>query len=307
MPIYDIYSKRRKRWEQAGQPDVYEYDDLPMELRAQVMHIWDDTIAKYTMMSHEMYEYQAYESIEKALARELGLPHLTIHERDPKTHCIAFLKHAECDNALDLIEMSFQMIEDVDIRVNGAPTEQVEAAVSELNIRFKENGVGYQYVDGYIMRMDSQYLHSEVVQPALALLQTSAFENASNEFLEAHEHYRYGKHPEAIAGALKAFESTLKYVCDARGWAYKANDTAKPLINIVLANELVPSYMQTHLNALAQTLESGLPTVRNKEGGHGKGAKQGEVSDYFAGYALHLAATNIVFLTEAYQNLPDSS
>jgi hypothetical protein len=43
--------------------------------------------------------------------------------------------------------------------------------------------------------------------------------------------------------------------------------------------------------------------VRNKNSGHGQGLFAKKVPDYFAGYALHLAATNIVFLVEAHEAL----
>jgi uncharacterized protein DUF7014 len=54
------------------------------------------------------------------------------------------------------------------------------------------------------------------------------------------------------------------------------------------------------------TLQAGLPTVRNKLGGHGQGKDTRKAADYFAGYALHLAATNIVFLVEAHNDLDTS-
>ncbi len=103
-----------------------------------------------------------------------------------------------------------------------------------------------------------------------------------------------------MSDALKAFESTMKAICDKNGWSYPGTAAAKHLIEIVLDNELVPRYMQSHFTALRSTLEAGLPTVRNKNSGHGQGTIPREVPEYFAGYALHLAATNIVFLVEAH-------
>lgn len=82
-----------------------------------------------------------------------------------------------------------------------------------------------------------------------------------------------------------------------------SNAPAKRLIEAVLDNELVPRYMQSHFTGLRQTLEAGLPTARNKNSGHGQGLLTRPVPDYFAGYALHLAATNIVFLVEAHEAL----
>ncbi len=46
MRIYETYSKRLKKRKQAGQPDVYQYDELPQPLRVQIIHIWDDAIGR---------------------------------------------------------------------------------------------------------------------------------------------------------------------------------------------------------------------------------------------------------------------
>ena len=41
-------------------------------------------------------------------------------------------------------------------------------AVEELNHRFKEHAIGYQYLEGELVRVDSQFAHAEIVKPALA-------------------------------------------------------------------------------------------------------------------------------------------
>jgi hypothetical protein len=46
---------------------------------------------------------------------------------------------------------------------------------------------------------------------------------------------------------------------------------SKDLIKVVLDNGLVKTYMQEQLTGLRISLESGVPTIRNKEGGHGQG------------------------------------
>jgi hypothetical protein len=221
--------------------------------------------------------------------------------------CKHLLLRGSTLETLDLIELSFGIIMGLNqlYAYNNHPpgNQQPEEAVQELNDRFREHGVGYQFVAGEIMRVDSQYVHSEVVKPAISLLNTAGFTGASDEFLKAHEHYRKGRMGEAMWEALKAFESTLKAICDENGWSYPGNATAKTLIKAVLDNELVPTYMQTHFAGLRSTLEAGLPTVRNKNSGHGQGRSIKQVPDYLAGYALHLAATNIVFLVEAHETL----
>ena len=94
----------------------------------------------------------------------------------------------------------------------------------------------------------------------------------------------------------------MKTICDKFSWAYdKNNATAAKLIDIVLKEELIPKYLQDHLTGLTNVLKAGVPTVRNKTSGHGQGSETKEVPEYLASYVLHLTASNIVLLVEAYK------
>src|SRR5690606_17319237 len=132
-----------------------------------------------------------------------------------------------------------------------------------------------------IIKISSQLIHSEVVQPALAFLQGENLQGANEEFLSAHKHYREGKYKECLNDCLKAFESTMKAICKAKKWTYDPNDTAKTLLGILYTNRLVPDYLQSHFTGLRSTLEAGVPTIRNKLGGHGQGPDKVEVPDEF--------------------------
>lgn len=108
--------------------------------------------------------------------------------------------------------------------------------------------------------------------------------------------------------AGKAFESTMKTICDKKSYTYnKAKDTAKKLIEILGSNNFYPSYMSSHMANLRITLETGLPVVRNKTSGHGQGSTVTLISDEFAEYALNLAAANIVLLVGIYKKGKDET
>jgi hypothetical protein len=171
-----------------------------------------------------------------------------------------------------------------------------DAAIEGLNARFKEHGVGFQFSQGQILRIDSEFTHQEITVPALNLLQQPHLRLANQEFLAAHEHYRHGRYPACLNECLKAFESAMKAICHKRNWLYNQNDTAKPLIRICVDNGLFPVFMESHLTGLRTSLESGVPTARNKTSGHGQGVVPIIVSEQFAGYVLHLTAANIRFL-----------
>ena len=108
----------------------------------------------------------------------------------------------------------------------------------------------------------------------------------------------------ATTVSTRAIESTMKIICDLRGWSYLPTDTAAKLIGVVFANGLVAPPLQTQFNSLKSVLESGLPTARNKMSGHGQGSNAIVVPDYVASYALNTCAANIAMLVSALNGLP---
>ena len=312
MPVFETFSRRQAKRAKAGKADVYQYESLPQAFRFQVAHIWKTAIGPYfhwDPWTHEPQSNQAWRWIHDTLARERGVPSLVAEDFHEAAKCQRFLLTADTNGALDIIEITFRHIDDVvrrwgyDERVGCQVTQDADDAIEELNDRFRQHGIGYQYLGGELIRVDSQYVHSEVVRPAFSLLDEERFHGASEEFLRAHEHYRKGRYKEAIVEALKAFESTMKSICEARKWPYPPTATAKPLIEIMFANGLVPNYLQSHFGGLRAAMESGVPTVRDKTSGHGQGPQPVDIPPYLAAYVLHLAASNIVILVEAHRSM----
>jgi hypothetical protein len=320
MSIFETFAKRKPKAENAGKPVIYIYDVLPPEFRVQVSYIWRDAIgspldfpASYfpNHMQSEKVKWWAW--IHDSLAREIGVHDLVPARGSPHIgrqmeQCLRFLHESkEIDQVLSLIELSFRLIDIVicqtvdprefeDWRISQLP----DHAIKELNYRFQEHAIGYQYEGGQIVEVNSQYLHAETVEPAVSLLHDAQFDGPLQEFLQAHKHYRERNNKEAIAEALKAFESTMKTICDKRKWGYSQGDSASKLLTILFDQQLVPSEMQSHFNGLRTTLESGVPTLRNRRAGHGQGSDPTKVPDYLVAYALHLTASNIVFLINAH-------
>jgi hypothetical protein len=300
MPVFDIFSKRQRARE-AATVDVFRYDGLPHQLRVQIVHIWSDALGNpYSYLDES--PNRLYQIVRDILCREYGVFGLAQtrggHSEEVRSF---FLSCDECEQALDVIELVFRLIDRVarkdDYRAQVSPIVTADEAIEELNARFLEHAVGYQYESGNIIRKDSEILHQEVVRPTLELLHDPVYNGANEEFLAAHEHYRHRKYKESLNECLKAFESTMKAICHKRGWSYNQNDTAKRLIEICISNGLVPTFLQSQL-------ESGIPTVRNKLGGHGQGAQQQVVSPSLASYSLHLTATTVLFLIRAEKDLP---
>ncbi|MEJ1340118.1 MAG: hypothetical protein RPU61_04755 [Candidatus Sedimenticola sp. (ex Thyasira tokunagai)] len=310
MPIYDIFSKRQKRL-RGDIPDIYTYDSIPNGLRVQIVHIWNATLGNRDQYFDGDVKL-AYESIVEILCEEYGvfkLPRADEYERNFISELSNFFLHeSDIEKSIDAIELSFKIITtytrkyDYLRRHNGS--KLADNAISDLNTRFKEHGVGYQFVEKEIIRTDSELLHVEAVKPALRLLNQKSYQGAQEEFLSAYEHYRHGKNKEALNDCLKAFESTMKAICDKKNWPYQATATAKPLIKVCFDNGLIPPFWESHFSSLRSTLESGIPTGRNKMAGHGQGATPVAVPDHLVAYMLHMTASTLVFLTTAEGTLP---
>lgn len=305
MRVRELFSRRQSKLK-GDAPEVYAYDMLPDQLRAQIVHIITDAFGEDRWgrlgESHELYE-----AVHQVLCREFGVFSLVRANGDKEAVLNFVLQSEAVEKVLDVVEVCFHAMQaaiagsryadSVDTKISP------DDAVAELNYRFRQHAVGYQFESGEIIRVDSEFLHAEAVKPTLKLLRDHAFDGANEEFLKAHEHYRHGNNKECLVEALKAFESTMKTICDLRGWQINPNDTAKKLIAACLRNGLLPEFSESQLMQVATLLESGVPTVRNKQGGHGQGVAPTAVSNHTARYGLNLTATTILYLIEANEAL----
>lgn len=305
MAIFDLYFKRQRRLK-GEVPDVYLYDQMPHALRVQIVHVWDDTLGNAAEAGVSGRPDMAYSNLVRAVRRELGQFNLSGHQRYGSFRDEwngTFLATNELDLALSMVELSVRAIHNLSSRVEFLgrrdAKEIAESGIEEINARFREHDVGYQIANGEVIRVDSQFMHAETVKPALSLLQGAAYEGAQQEFLKAHEHYRHGDTKGSLTEALKALESVMQTICQKRGWEFDTKATSKTLIGILFDKGLIPTYWQSHFTGLRTNLESGVPTARNREGGHGQGATITTVPAHLAGYVLHQTAAAILFLVEA--------
>lgn len=309
MPIFDLFSKRQKKL-RGEVPDVYTYDDIPQSLRVQIVHIIEDCIGKEKdFYGSKDLTKGVYESIFKILCREYGKFSLIednyFQGSEPRKQVLNFLLQTEeTEEALDVIELTFKYLvkvvkEDLQKYLTYTNVNQsIDDGIKELNERFKESGIGYSFESGELIRIDSTYIHSEVTKETLKLIANKKFTGANEEYLKAHEHYRNGRNKEALADCLKAFESTLKIICKEKNWSYNETDTSRKLIQICFTNNLVPTFSQNQFTSLQNLIESGIPTIRNKLGGHGQGQTPQKVDDEITRYGINLTGANIIFLIE---------
>ncbi len=299
--VYDIYSKREGR-QSGAVPDVYEYENIPLFLRIQIVLLCERIIGKPDYNEHNLAA-KFYATVCLSLREEYGVRHLfelldldrfsRSHSRPSHYELSEFFVNektvARCLDVIDLCACQFDKMNRRD-------------AIYTLNQRIREAGVGYQFESGKIIRVDNQLIHSEVMKPALHFISAKGFEGANEEFLQAHEKYRQGDYKGSLVEGTKALESVLKIILSKNGASITAGDTAKKIFEKFKALDLLPEYFPGQINALYDLLQNSATKPRNKEpAAHGQGAEIREVPEYLAAYGLHQTASAILLIVKAHE------
>ncbi|MGD0252402.1 MAG: abortive infection family protein [Verrucomicrobiota bacterium] len=285
--------------------DIYSYDKLPDPLKRQIIAVWFELVNMFpafdrgnsdkffALVAKELWvRYNDFEAARNARSMSEAV-------------CNYFGEQQDAEKCLEIVEIVFACLAHFyrrDSYVNAGLDYDIHNAKKKLNSFFQEHAVGYEFRGDKILRIDSGVMHKEVVAPAMALLQEPYLKGANEEFLKAHEHFRHARYGECINECLKAFESTMKAICEKRGWQYNQTDTAKSLLATCEQNGLFPTFMQSSLSGLRSVLEN-VATVRNKLSGHGQGAQQVQISEEVAAFAIHSTGANILFLASLEKNL----
>ncbi len=303
MSLPNLFS-RRKREASGKSIDVYSCDQIPVKVRVQIVQIISDAIGPYRAgMSVYPPGAPIYENIVRTMRREKGVFELSpaqgLLDRELFNWLIG---ESDLDSFIDGIEYSFWAINTFINDQSYGFREYVKTtparATAELNARLQEAGIGYQFDGRDIIKVTSQMIHSEVVLPALRLIYDPLFASVDKEYRDAHANFKVGEYESCLVECGKAFESALKVIGAARGWSIKATDPASKLLSAAFAANFIPSWMQAEFTALKALLESAVPAVRNKMGGHGAGTATRSVPKELAAFQLHQTAACIVFLID---------
>lgn len=315
-----LYSQRIRDAE--GEPEVFAYDSFPEAFRNQFFHIVNRVLKSIdTLQENARGYYGSSEnvSVSKSIVEKLcedfsmekGLKYIPGNLYSGSNSIYALEMY--CSNCsetdfLDLMDFIFESFSS-----NGFVCKTVcryyeadnlfQRAIDELNHRLKQHRLGYEFINGEIIKKANTFAHESIVRPALKLLMDDEFRGAEDEYLIAYEHYRKGENKDAILNAAKAFESIMKAICEGLQYTYdKDKDTASRLNAILESNGFYPSYLRNHISGILQTLNTGVPVLRNKTSGHGQGATVSDYPDEYVEYALNLVATNMIFLHRLYKS-----
>lgn len=297
MTLPNLWSRRKKQTS-ATDGDPLIYDRVPDKLRVQIAHIVRDLFAQA-----DQVEYGIASGIKDVMCRELGVFSLKAFARDDADELVEwFVETDNVDAQLDMIEAVVKFSSVWRGQWSAMPEGAVEKAVAVMNARMAEAAFGYRIERREVISLSDEYTHSQVVVPALQLLYDPAFTAAQNEFLAAHESLRNQDYEAAIHECAKSMESVLKVIAKARKWPrIDDGSSIKALIAAAFADGLLESYMEASLNALRALMESSVPTVRNRSGGHGAGTVARNVPEHLARFQVHQTAAVIRLIVEAHQ------
>lgn len=304
MSIYNLYSKRN-----AKPCRGLIFDDIPSGCRLQIRYIIEDFFKKNYIEGYA--EEHIWPEIQSILKRENQKEHLYkegLH-KSLGGHIASSLEvkgylenEKDLNYVLNTIELIFtcifnisEILQDTGYSDTNYTSSQ---AISDLNTRFKENCIGYRFENEILIRIDNELLYENVTKKVIGLLINPEYHNINDEYTAAHKRYREGDpggYKDCIINCGRAFESTMKVICHKRGWIYSEDDTAKRLLDILFEKKFIPDYLKNHAGGLRALLEGGVPTIRNKESGHGAGIRKTEATDELAAYTLDLTGSTIKF------------
>jgi hypothetical protein len=199
-----------------------------------------------------------------------------------------FILGSKPEYALDAIELYSNLIEKPNQKVNFH---------KECNLIFKSENSPIRVLDGYIVKLDSAFLESDILNKAYELLKDNQFEKACLDFLNARNNLTAGDYSGTIFEANNAIESTLKKVLN------KEKGDQGNLKKWLMKSGIIPDYFQGFCDHYEGLLQSTF-TIANESSRHGKKEipdKRNEIDHPVASFFLHLTGSLIVFIMERYQ------
>lgn len=294
MALPDTFS-RRNGLRSPQHADVFDYGVPPSSLKWQIVHHFEEFIGKRDEYTDESF----WKRVKLFLLKELGVPNLTsVHRRYDGDEVVGwFIASSNVGTILDFIEFGMRRIDYNHRKYSRFSDQNGESiGIKIINARMLEHSFGYQYEINQLIRIDSTFLHKELVKPTLIFLSDENFLVARKEYLLAFDHFKEGSYAASITECGKAFESTLKIIAYLRGWPNAQNLNAKALVDLMYGNKFIDSSVQEGVGALRALLSSSVSVLRNKTSAHGAGTLDLEISSDLAAFQLHQTAAVLQYL-----------
>ena len=168
-----------------------------------------------------------------------------------------------------------------------------KSSYEELNIIFREEGIAWQISPPHMTYPATMnpYPNSEildnVVNPVLAILTKPEWVAVDAEVRGAIKDFKKGDYKNTIAGGRRALESTLKTICNRKGWSYNPKGGLAKLLTVVIDKGLFPDPVAGTSNCYHGAMLNTTGTIGNNVGAHG----QSQIVTITQAQANHLMVT----------------
>ena len=283
--LQDVYSIR----ETEDISDIFKYDSPSEGFKNRIFYLMKDEI-KITELVKLYKDITLHHGIKRAIDE-------TYLER-PEIYQDNFVKGFQylINNQND-INFYLDLIELFLVQYNG----NKQTILKSINKILLLDSLGYQIdeIKNQIIKISSSHIYQDIIKPTLLLLNDDKFKNIDDEYRRAFEELKNGNYETVLVEANKAFESTMKIICDLKGYGQPKNHAVTNLIAHLRTHDFIENFQTEKFNALAKTLES-LSITRNNLAGHGQGTVSRNLSVMYAEYALRVSASNILLLIGIY-------
>lgn len=306
--IFETFARRKRQQNRNGELEIYTYDQAPEHMRHQICVALAEGIGRWYGVSYSEPPPNAnswWMEIDRICRKEMHSYLSYPREKDLSSRFLNYVSNVQdIDDFLSAVEIGCVALRFIgghlDVPESRGALQKGGESIEEINRRFEQHSVGYQFENGQIIQVDSKLTHSEIIKPALVLLTAPLFSKANEDFMTAHRYYRAKDFKDCVTAANRAFESMLKAICDTEKWEYDKGDRARELVRKVRSKGLFTHDFERSFDSYVAMLKAGLPAVRNDAGGHGEGLTSAAVTAGIARFAINLTATNLLFLGDAY-------
>lgn len=283
--LLDVYSIR----ETNSIEEVFKYEHPTEKFKKQLFYLMKDNV-----VINEFVKLYKSITLHYGISRTINETYLENPSVFRNDFIIGFERLLDNQNDinfyLDLVELFLVQY-----------TTAKQPIIKSINKILLLDSLGYQIdeIKNQIIRIDSSHTYQEIIRPTLLLLNDDKFKNIDDEYRKAFEELKNGNYESVLVEANKAFESTMKIICDLKGYGQPKNHAVTSLIAHLRTHDFIENFQTEKFNALAKTLES-ISITRNNLAGHGQGSVSRNLSVMYAEYALRVSSSNILLLMGIY-------
>lgn len=161
-----------------------------------------------------------------------------------------------------------------------------------VNVACKTFGCEWRMLDRFFVRLHSDYLAAEVLEPLAHTLEVQGFEGVLEEFQDALRFAAEGEGRKAISQANNSYESALRVVTGGTG-------DISALVNKLEKGGWIEDLPAEAHKPFKKFLRE-LTAVAHVLGRHGQGGQKQPVPREYADLMVHLAAAANLFLLDQY-------